>query len=455
MSYENTLKDFIEKSDKHFITNLPSGSATSIEDFYEKVVLINSPKKEIVERWHNLLIQYINDDEAVFFIRRYSSAPKKDWTKIRRGFLTEYDCGLKYVFCDNYFAHYFFMMAMKEIVPTYKEFKSLILKREFPYGYMVISQEKPFQAYKKGKAVNINNAGWKLDHIHSVNGNYSFNYNNEKKELFPIGNQSDWIEKKENDYISRTIGLSPFNIENYKDKVIAHFLRLVHPMNYFLTPQKKRINFDVGGSSVMINYVRKKNKEKYGELFDKFEKLIFIEHSSDFSKTFPNIINFGFNQVNKTKTNVTGKCNNIDNPEKKNESVMEKNQIEVIKSKIDLNKKHIIKKDDAIKLINKSFNLNLNTNNTNWSNTNSTGLWSIEPNVVRKSYNLYLVLNNNSTNKIHLFEIPANHKIYDQLYLRNDKAVFRLLFNLSDNEFIETLKHINFNIFYKGFIDYV
>lgn len=311
MSYDKTLKDFIENSNKHLIKNLHNGSSTSIEDFYEKVVLINSPKKEIVEQWHKLLIQYINDNEAIFFVRRYASAPKKDWTKIRRGFLTEYDCGLKYVFCDNYFAHYFFMMAMKKIVPSYKEFKSLILKRELPYGFMVTSQEKPFQAYKKGKAVNINKAGWKLDHINSVNGDYNFNYTNEKKELFPIGNQSDWKEKKGHVYFSRTISLSPLNIENYKDKVIAHFLRLVHPMNYFLTPQKNRSTFDVGGSAEMIAFVREKNKKIYGELYDEFEKLILTEDSSDFSKTFPEIINFGFNRVNKVKTNVNSKSNNV------------------------------------------------------------------------------------------------------------------------------------------------
>jgi hypothetical protein len=448
MSHDNILKDFIENSNKHLIKNLHNGSSTSIEDFYEKVVLINSPQKEIVEKWHKLLIQYVNDNDAIFFVRRYASAPKKDWTKIRRGFLTEYDCGLKYVFCDNYFAHYFFMMAMKEIVPSYKEFKSLILKRELPYGFMVTSQEKPFQAYKKGKTVNINKAGWKLDHINSVNSDYNFNYANEKKELFPIGNQSDWIEKKGDDYFSRTIRLSPLNIENHKHKVIAHFLRLVHPMNYFLTPQKNRSNFDVGGSAEMIAFVREKNRKKYGELYDEFEKLILIEHSSDFSKTFPEIINFGFNQVKKAKTNIHGKFINIGETEKKIGSVIENNLI-------DLNRKHIMKKDDAIKLINKSFNLNLNTNNTNLSNINSNGIWSVEPNIVRKSHNLYLVLNNNSSNKIHLFEIPANHKIYNQLYIRNDKAVFRLLFNLSDNEFIETLKHINFNMFYTGFIDYV
>jgi hypothetical protein len=111
-------------------------------------------------------------------------------------------------------------------------------------------------------------------------------------------------------------------------------------------------------------------------------------------------------------------------------------------------------KDKAIKEVNKKLNLNLNSNNTNWSNINSNGIWSMEPNCVRKAVKLYLLLNNNRSNKIHAFEIPANHSVYDRLYVRVKKGVFRLVFNVSDTEFIETLKHINFINFYKGFIEY-
>lgn len=111
-------------------------------------------------------------------------------------------------------------------------------------------------------------------------------------------------------------------------------------------------------------------------------------------------------------------------------------------------------KDTAIKKVNKKLNLYLNSNNTNWSNINSNGIWSMEPNCVRKAQKLYLLLNNNRSNKIHAFEIPANHEVYNKLYSRNDRNVYRLLFNVSDTEFIETLEHINFINFYKGFIDY-
>ena len=111
-------------------------------------------------------------------------------------------------------------------------------------------------------------------------------------------------------------------------------------------------------------------------------------------------------------------------------------------------------KDTAIQLINKKLSLKLNTNNTNWSNINSNGIWSMEPNLDRQNRTLYLLLNNNHTNKIHVFEIPANHEVYKKLYTRKDRPVFRLLFDVSDTVFIETLENINFKNFLKGSIDY-
>ena len=111
-------------------------------------------------------------------------------------------------------------------------------------------------------------------------------------------------------------------------------------------------------------------------------------------------------------------------------------------------------KDLAIQLVNKKLSLKINSNNTNWSNINSNGIWSMEPNLDRQNRTLYLLLNNNHTNKIHVFEIPANHEVYKNLYTRKDRPVFRLLFNVSDTVFIETLENINFKNFLKGSIDY-
>lgn len=111
-------------------------------------------------------------------------------------------------------------------------------------------------------------------------------------------------------------------------------------------------------------------------------------------------------------------------------------------------------KSSIINKINNKFNLNLNPSNTNLSNINANGIWSMEPNFKRSTSKLYLVLNNNITRKAHVFEILANHSVYEKLYVRDKKGVYRLIFNVSDTEFIENLKYINFINFYKGFVEH-
>ena len=117
-------------------------------------------------------------------------------------------------------------------------------------------------------------------------------------------------------------------------------------------------------------------------------------------------------------------------------------------------KTNTMTKDTAIQLINKKLSLKLNSNNTNWSNINADGIWSMEPNLKRQNQKLYLLLNNNRTNKLHVFEIPANHEDYKKLYIRKDRPVFRLLFDVSDSQFNEKLGDVNFKNFLKGSIDY-
>lgn len=129
----------------------------------------------------------------------------------------------------------------------------------------------------------------------------------------------------------------------------------------------------------------------------------------------------------------------------------------IYKKNIEINhvKAITMNKDKAIKEVNKRLDLNLNSNNTNWSNINSSGIWSIEPKCNRKVEKLYLLLNNNRSKKIHAFEIPANHGVFEELYVRDKKGVFRLIFNVSDTEFNEKLVSINFKKFHKGSIEYL
>ena len=150
------LITFINESNKQKVPLLPDGKVSTIKELFTKLIADTLPKAETITKWNKLLLEYVNQDDAIFFIRRYASASNKQWHLIRRGFITEYSSGLRYVFCDNYFAHYFYLMALNNFVPTLDEFNKAIKSRKFPYGYMRTRSEAPFQAFPKGKTVNIN-----------------------------------------------------------------------------------------------------------------------------------------------------------------------------------------------------------------------------------------------------------------------------------------------------------
>jgi len=277
-----------------YIKSIPN--YLEINNLYELFELIKPtiPKYEIIEQWHQLLMQYINDDDAVFFIRRYQNAPKNNVSQIRRGYLTEYADGLKYVYCDNNVAQYFYIMAIHEFVPTYNDFIDTIKNRKFPISSRVNKGEIPHQAFHKGKSNTINKFGWKLSHIYSINYNYdyNFNYNTEKNLLYPRGNENEWVVGR-HEYPSKFI--ESYSVNEQKEKTIATFLRLVHPINYFLTPQRKHTNsnVDLGEIQSLINLVKQEHCLNVPDIFNKFKQLAKVED------------NQSLNENNNEKLNVT------------------------------------------------------------------------------------------------------------------------------------------------------
>lgn len=263
------LIPYLERIDSVDLPRLQSGHAKTIEDFYDNCIELVLPCPSVAAEWHHLLLRYAQDPEAIFFIRRFASASNKNWSGIRRGFLTEYRDGSGYVFCDNYFAHYFFVMALDGFVPSYDDFKSAVLNRIFPYGSRSTKEEASLQAYPKGKPTKLNANGWKLAHLFSVNGNdYSFDYRNRISDLFPRGTRDEW-EDDDNMYPRRLIDRTMS--EDERTILKAHFLRLSDPLNYFLVPKTSnehdKCGNNIGEHEPLLNYIFGRFGLRYGGLF--------------------------------------------------------------------------------------------------------------------------------------------------------------------------------------------
>lgn len=275
-----TIADFFANITKCTCPKLSESECycNTVQDFYENCVKATLPKEEVIRSWHKLLMNYVRDPKAIFFVRRYASSKDKDgkWD-IRRGFLTVYN-NVKYVFVDNFFAHYFYAMAINGFVPEYDDFIQFINNREMPYGWSKVSKEEKYQAYPKGHTYPLNKNGWKLSHVFSANDkDYYFNYKTIATDLFPRGDYDDFkVHPGDNyPYWKKDKDVS----DEDKNRIIAHFLRVVHPINYFLTPmvknQESELGFkDIGEYPEMIAFMKNKLAERYRDIYYEYLDMI-------------------------------------------------------------------------------------------------------------------------------------------------------------------------------------
>ncbi|WP_417238770.1 Swt1 family HEPN domain-containing protein [Bizionia sp.] len=107
-----------------------------------------------------------------------------------------------------------------------------------------------------------------------------------------------------------------------------------------------------------------------------------------------------------------------------------------------------------INLILNTTGIPIDRSNANLSTINTNGIYSVEPNLNRIKSNWHLILVNTKTKVIYVFSVPTNHSIYDKLYQRDDKDVYRLLFNVDDSVFTEKHSHIRFDQFLETQLNY-
>ena len=270
-------------------------TAKDFDELWEKVIEPNLPDKNIVIEWHNLLTKYVQQENAVFTLRCY---PK------RRGFLNKVFVHSKESFgtfyTDNSIPFYVYSMAKDGFVPDIKEFNdAMINNRTFPCSYFPSKG-----AYPQGKNHGINTKGYKLAHIFSAGEIYDkkakyTSITDFCKAEFPDADIAKWNSLLPDGKHYRRIDIDDdVKALTVKSFAVAHFLRSVHPINYFLVPLTnakedekfhiKRTNIywydygntgkeetEIGEYSKLIEYVATKIKARFGKVYDEFLDLIY------------------------------------------------------------------------------------------------------------------------------------------------------------------------------------
>lgn len=256
----------IEIKQNGLIDKVKEGKAANAEEFFNIVIKEQFANKEAIKATHKALMQYVNSADAVFVLRLFGSYPKKNYKNLRRGFLSIYPNGHKLVFCDNTFNMPFVAMKLAGITYTTDELQDYMNNRSLRCGNKVTAPERELAFYNwwdNDDSINLNDYGWYLAHITNVGKDY--NGENPSK-VFSNPDRTEWEDSDDHIRHPET------NLtESELSLLIAHFLRMVHPLNSFVIPSRLKYNGKrLGEEPELINlvqdYIKKEFSDEYDEL---------------------------------------------------------------------------------------------------------------------------------------------------------------------------------------------
>ena len=265
-----------------------TGSAKNIPELFEKLIKFQFQNTETIIKIHNSLIDYVSSPEPIFFIRLFHDAPNKDNSLLRRGFMSEYPNGMKTVFCDNTFTELFTAMKLSNIHYNSQDLHNLFNQEKLVVGFGQSRQELEFTHYKKGKKINLTQMGWYTAHIKPTGKGFD---GRSIKDFFQRPNRFEY----RNDSKIRSVNN---DLNETELKVVkAHFLRLTHPLNSFLSPKRqddqyeggdKKTKSKIGEENELLSYARDYIKAKFPKEYEEFDKLT-LDYELNYNLKIKNI----------------------------------------------------------------------------------------------------------------------------------------------------------------------
>lgn len=285
----DALLNKLANINKPKVTPLSSGNCETVEDLWNKVIYPLLPAKDVMLRWHKVLMEYVKSPRAMFAIRGYNTAQRDSYHQLRRGFLTRTSEGYSFFYTDNFHAAYILKLAMDGVVPSVDALLSVYNSRKFPSRFgRDTKEERELMSIFKGKDPGIQGAGYKLAHIYNVGKDYAEGNRNLSlirgivDKYYPRGERADWVmvDDETGAHYERFLDVQP----EARSYLVAEFLRFVHPFNYFLVPKKSNASLDVSENHYLISFVMTRMREMYGAAYDEFVSYIKLSLSSTFTQ---------------------------------------------------------------------------------------------------------------------------------------------------------------------------
>ena len=267
--YSSAINDMIFDIKKKGVVSFPKkGLAENATDFFNQIIKWQFQHKATIQAIHKALLEYVKRPDVVFAIRLYGSAPEGQYVLLRRGFLSEYQDGLKTFFCDNTFTMPFTALKLYDKRYTASDLVEHLNQKNVVCGFKTDEEERKLAYYKCNSYsyINLNDSGWYLAHILPVG--YNFAGKQRLTKVFPNPKRAEWeLDPAHIRRVDRSF------TENEYAVLVAHFLRLVHPLNSFVIPKKDYVAYDgknLGEEQELINivqdYVKAEFPKEYAEL---------------------------------------------------------------------------------------------------------------------------------------------------------------------------------------------
>ena len=305
------IEEFLSNHNMFTFPSVSVGSANTVAEFYQKAI-ITVQNADSVIKWHNLLVRYMNDPEAIILSRLYESEGRPgDW-HTRRGMLTRMADGFSYACASNHFARIIFTMAYYDFVPEYEDLKKMFTERKFSLSSFrgATSVERDYAAFRiRQYAPRFYTQGWYLAHIMAVKKDEYLGYPGvDLKSIITLGSENQW--QNINGYYVRK--LNETLSEDQKKIAKAQFLRFVDPINYFLVPNQRNCSANqIGENTEIVNYMRRRYSDQFGGYYADFMEKALVnpnlvprESCDEIGHLHINV-SFGEGALPQTATNVT------------------------------------------------------------------------------------------------------------------------------------------------------